>query len=98
MGVDTQALLATVGLPPRVLDDRDARVGVGVELALWTEAPRVSGDPFFGLNISRHFALGTFGALDYVLRASRTAGAALDRLVHYHRVLNDAFHVELIVD
>jgi len=90
-------VLATFGVERAALDDVDARLPASVDVALWAEAPRLSGDDCFGLHAAERVRPGAFDVLGYTLRLSPTVGGAFQRLVRYHRLLHDQSEMRLRV-
>ena len=58
----------------------DARYPLSLEEALWEEAARLAGDPFFGVRAARRLAVGSFGVIDYAIRSAPTLGEALAQI------------------
>ena len=98
MGVDVTSFLDGVGVPRATLDDVDGRVPVAVDLALWGEAARLSGDECFGLHAAEKLRPGAFDVLSYTLRSSANVGEAFRRLVRYNRLLHDLVELHLRVE
>jgi AraC-like DNA-binding protein len=94
-GADVGALLAAVGIERSILDDVDARVPVSVDLALWAEAQRLSGDECFGLHVAERLRPGAFDVLSYTMRTSATLEGAFERLVRFNRLLHDVADLRL---
>jgi AraC-like DNA-binding protein len=95
MGADVGALLAAVGVERASLEDVDGRVPVSVDLTLWAEAQRLSGDDCFGLHAAEMVRPGSFDVLGYTLHASPTLGGAFERLVRFNRLLHDVADLRL---
>jgi AraC-like DNA-binding protein len=89
-GVDGDALLARAGIARSALDDPDARLPLQNTRRLWELAADATGDPCFGLTVSRHVAPTTFHALGYALGAAPTLKDVFTTLVRYHRIVSDA--------
>jgi len=96
-GADAGALLATLGVERALLDEVDARLPVSVDLALWAEAPRLTGDDCFGLHAAERVRPGAFDVLGYSLRTSADVGSAFSRLVRYDRFLHEQSEMGLAV-
>ena len=95
VGADAEGLLAAFGIDRAALDDVDARFPASVDLALWAEAPRLSGDECFGLHAAELVRPGSFDVLGYTLRTSPTVGGAFERLVRYNRLIHDQAEMRL---
>jgi AraC-like DNA-binding protein len=89
VGADVGGFLTAFGLDRAALEDVDARLPASFDLALWAEAPRLSGDECFGLHAAEQVRPGSFDVLGYTLRTSPTIGGAFERLVRYNRLLHD---------
>lgn len=94
-GADVSALLASLGVERASLDDVDGRLPVSIDLALWAEARRLSGDECFGLHAAERVRPGSFDVLGYTLRTSATLGGAFERLVRYNQLLHDLAELRL---
>jgi AraC-like DNA-binding protein len=88
-GVDVQALMAELHIPPAVLKDPDGRVPYQLSLDVWRRAPELANDPAFGLHVAERLKLGQLELLDYVLGSSNTLGDFFRQLARYHRLLSD---------
>jgi AraC-like DNA-binding protein len=98
MGVDVASFLQGLGVSRASLEDVDGRVPVAVDLALWGEAARLSGDEDFGLHAAEKLRPGAFDVLSYTLRSSDNVGQAFRRLVRYNRLLHDLVELNLRVE
>ena len=72
---------------------RAAEGAVVVPVTAWREVLRAAaarlGRPALGLDLGRAFRMASLGPLGYVLQSSATLAAALVRLQHYERLVND---------
>jgi len=89
-GVDGRALAAAVGVDVRRLDDPEARYPMTATGELWRQAVSATGDPCFGLYVSRFVNYTTFHALGAAVLASATLREGFGRLARYSRVVGDA--------
>ena len=96
-GVDTTALLSDLGLKLPDLDDIDRRISELDKERLWQEAASRTMDAEFGLHVAQCAAVGAFDVLDYALCYSATLEDALRRILRFHRVLSDAWALDLRV-
>ncbi len=94
-GMNRQALVEAAGLTGVDLTDREARVPIAVQVALWQLIAKGLPDPTFGLRAGASFKVREAGLLGYVVAYSGTLEVALERLARYSWVLNDAVHVTL---
>jgi AraC-like DNA-binding protein len=95
VGADAGGLLAAFGIDRATLEDVDARLPASFDLALWAEAPRLSGDECFGLHAAERVRPGSFDVLGYTLQTSPTMGGAFERLVRYNRLIHDQSEMRL---
>lgn len=94
-GLDADALAARAGVDPTALGP-DARVARATLNRLWAVAVEATGDPAFGLEVSRHPSQTTFHALGYAVLASETLKDALERIVRYRRLVGDVLELALV--
>ncbi len=94
-GVDTDAVMAAVGLDPRALADPDGRIPLRVLRQVWEHATARSNDPAFGLHLASRTPLGAFEALDYALWSSATLRDVFERVARFYRVLGDDLGIYL---
>lgn len=90
-GLQPASLLARTGVSEDTLADPEARLPQPAYIHLWELIERDVRDPFFGL----HFAeaqvdAATFSVVGFAARSSRTYGEALERVVRFSRVINEA--------
>jgi AraC-like DNA-binding protein len=86
-GVEGRVLLEEVGLDPERMDDADGLMAMADEDALWGVAAKHFG-PSFGLHAARSLGRGSFRALEYAVRTSRTFEDGLARLVRFDQLLH----------
>ena len=94
-GMNRQALVEASGLSGVDLTDRDARVPIAVQVALWQLIAKGLHDPTFGLRAGASFKVREAGLLGYVVAYSATLEIGLERFARYISVLNDATPVTL---
>jgi AraC-like DNA-binding protein len=94
-GMDRSALIEASGLAGVDLSDGDARVPVSAQVALWQLFAKGISDPGFGVRMGASLEVRQAGLLGYLMLYSAPLGEALDRLVRYGHVLNDAVQVAL---
>jgi AraC-like DNA-binding protein len=90
LGLDREQLLERSGLTPQELADPDGRVSLAKISGLWQAAVAQSTDPFFGLHLGEAIDIREIGLVGYVLLHSGTLREALQRLVRYSRVIQEA--------
>ena len=89
-GLDRKELVDAAGLGGIDLTDGDARVPITTQIALWQLIAKRRPNSNFGLRAGASFKVREAGLLGYVVAHSPTLEAALERLVRYSWVLNDA--------
>ena len=90
LGLDPDAMLARVGLPPGALDDAEARVNYGQLARLLHEAANDVHCPHLGLLAGQLWHLEDFGLLGDLMRNSRTLGEALRSFTVFHHLYSDS--------
>jgi AraC-like DNA-binding protein len=95
IGLDTDAILRDLDLPPSALRDFDLRVPASLYARAWEDASRAARDSAFGLHAGLAARLDDFDVLGYALHFSATLGDALDHIVRFHRVLCDAWAIAM---
>ena len=95
-GLDRQELVDAAGLTGIDLSDGEARVPIATQVALWQLIAKRLPRSNFGLRLGASFKAREAGLLGYVMAHSATLESALERLVRYSWVLNDAVKCDLI--
>jgi AraC-like DNA-binding protein len=98
LGLDREKLLARSGLTHQELSDPDGRVPLSKISGLWQAAVEQDPDPSFGLHLGESVDIREIGLVGYVLLHSRTAREALQRLVRYSRVIQEALKIRFEED
>lgn len=88
-GLAPAKIFASVGIEPRVLDQRGTRVAMEPVFRAWDQIVGKLRDPFFGLRLAEALPFGSADLLDYLLRSSDTTSDALEQLVRYAPLMND---------
>lgn len=94
-GVAPPQLLPRLGIEPQQLMNPDGRVPAAQAVRAWTVAAQLCGDPTFGLSAVQHLGPDSAGGLGWAMHASATFGAALTRLGHFLRLMNQYLTVRL---
>lgn len=94
-GLQPLALLAEVGLPARCLNEPDLKIPAQAVGRLLELAAARAGEPAFGLRMAASRKLSNLGPLGLLLREEPTLKNALDRLVRYAHVHNEAIVIHL---
>ncbi len=90
LGVDTEALLRSVGVDRRTIEDPDARLPGPVAGALWVKAYELAGDPVLSLHAAEACPLGAYKVIDYIAASARTVGEAFREVARYFKLVNTA--------
>lgn len=94
-GVDPRAILAHAAIDEQRLEPDD-RVAYSAYVALWEEIGRRTSDPFFGLHLAESaIDESSFSTVGFAARSCETFGAAIERVVAYSRLLNEATETRL---
>src|SRR5438132_1787667 len=95
-GLDRKELVDAAGLGGIDLTDGDARVPIATQVALWQLIAKRLPTSNVGLRAGASFKVREAGLLGYVVAHSATLETALERLVRYSWVLNDAVKCEMV--
>lgn len=95
LGVDTGAMLRTVGIQRQTLEDPDARLQNREAGALWAKAYELSGDPVLSLHVAEACPLGAYKVIDYMASSARTVGEAFRCSSRFFKLINTAVRVQL---
>jgi AraC-like DNA-binding protein len=95
MGHDPFLFLNRIGVRRLPLDDPDAQVPMRLGVGLLARACADIGDENLGLHLAQRAALTSVDVHFYAMAASRSLGAAYQRLCRYQRLINDTSLVEL---
>ena len=95
LGLDRVGLVRLAGLERIETQDPDARVPVSKQIALWHLIARHAPDPGFGIRLGASLEVRKLGLVGYTMYYSSTLGQALERLVRYSRVVNEALRLTL---
>lgn len=89
-GIDTDAVLADVGMDAALLEGGYSRYSQEQLSALWLRAIELSGDEAFTLLVAGQVRPATFHVLGYAMSCSATLSRALSRFSRYCRLVSDA--------
>ena len=87
VGVDPDAVMASLDVTRDVIDDPAGWIDASVMARAWELVPRLASDPVFGLHAAEDMPLGVYGPLELAVIASATVEAALTRVERYYRLL-----------
>jgi AraC-like DNA-binding protein len=99
-GVDGRSLATEAGIDLAALDHPEARYPITATARLWRLAVERTGDPCFGLCVSRYVNHATFHALGAAVVASSSLREAFGRVARYSALVSDAaaFRLEEAAD
>lgn len=95
LGIDTGAMLRSVGIRRETLEDPDARLPNRDAGALWAKAYELSGDPVLSLHVAEACPLGAYKVIDYMGASARTVGEAFRYSGRYFKLVNTAVRVTI---
>ena len=93
-GVDTDRLLAQLGLDAVTLDDPNGRSAPETVRRLWQHGLALTGDPLLGLAVAEAARPTTFRALGLAAMTSATLQAALELMLRYYRLVGESGALE----
>jgi AraC-like DNA-binding protein len=95
LGLDTGALLDSVGIPLRTLEDPDARLDAARVGALWARAYELSGDPVLSLHAAEACPIGAYKVIDFMSANAATVGEAFRYSSRYFPLINTAIRLPI---
>jgi AraC-like DNA-binding protein len=95
LGLDTEALLRSVGIRRDTLDDVDARLDASQVGALWAKAYGLSGDPVLSLHAAEACPLGAYKVIDFMAANATTVGEAFRYAARYFPLINTAIRLPI---
>jgi AraC-like DNA-binding protein len=95
LGIDTEAVLASMGLDPSAFKDSDARIPIELYIRIEDEAARVAGDPCFGLHMGELADSGSWSVLGYMMMNCCSLGEAFEKSGKYYRIIGDLIEGKL---
>jgi AraC-like DNA-binding protein len=96
-GVDTDAMLADLGIDRGILGDPDRPLPPAQSSALWREAMTRSRDPALALHAAEAVPFGHFDVVDYVAGEAPDLGEGLAALARYFRLVRKDFDLRFAV-
>ena len=94
-GIETQPMLDDLNIDPSDILHKDGRLCRTQVIDLWTRALGATQDPYFALEVSRHFQPIYFSALGMAISASRNGHDALQRMVRYSHIISTGSNATL---
>lgn len=95
LGLNGHGLLAQAGLSASLLDAPDQRIPVAAAITVMEESARLSGCDTFGLRMAELRQLSDFGEVSLLLSHQRTLRDALQVIVQYRHLLNNALAIHI---
>ena len=86
---------AEIGFDLSELRDPEARVSYDQYIAIWNEAIHRTGDTYLGLHVAERVNMDQLGVISQAVLLCSNLGQALDLLLRYNRLTNDAVDVHL---
>jgi AraC-like DNA-binding protein len=95
VGLDGNALLASVGVDPALLNQLDAFVPLSAAGELFARLEAETGSPLVGLRSAEHVGPAAFDVFRYTGSTSQSVGDALTQFVRWFPMLNTASRARL---
>jgi len=95
LGLDTGALLRSVGISRVTLEDPDARLEAAQVGALWAKAYELSGDPVLSLHAAEACPLGAYKVIDFMGANAATVGEAFRYSSRYFPLINTSIRLPI---
>jgi AraC-like DNA-binding protein len=95
LGLDTDAMLRSVGVRRQTLEDPDARLPGSKTSALWAKAYELSRDPVLSLHAAEACPIGAYKVIDYMASSARTVGEAYRYATRYFPLINTALRLSI---
>jgi AraC-like DNA-binding protein len=95
LGLQPARLLQACGIDRRCLDDPDVKLPAGALGRLLEVSAGAAGIEDFGLRLAETRTLSVLGPVGLLLREERTVRDALNSLMRYIRLHNEALHIRL---
>jgi len=95
LGLDTGALLASVGIARETLEDPDARLEAAKVSELWAKAYELSSDPVLSLHAAEACPIGAYKVIDFMGANAATVGEAFLYSSRYFPLINTAIRLPI---
>lgn len=95
LGLDARAMLRSVALDPRILNEAEQRVPADSVIELLEQSARASDCDTFGLRMAGLRRLSDYGPIALLLRHQPRMRDAMMTLVRYQRMLNEALLMDV---
>lgn len=94
-GFETRDLLTAAGVSRATVEDPDARIPGPTVLALWSALRERTGDPALQLAAPTSLPIGAYRVVEYLIDASATVGAGVNRFARYFGLIADAMDLAI---
>ena len=95
LGLDTEAMLRSVGISRKTLEDPDARLEGSKVGALWAKAYELSGDPVLSLHAAEACPIGAYKVIDFMAANAATVGESFRCASRYFWLVNTAIRLPI---
>ncbi len=95
LGLDTEAMLRSVGISRQTLQDPDARLEADTVRALWAKAYELSGDPALSLHAAEACPFGAYKVIDFMAASAGTVGEAFRCGSRYFGLINSVLRLPI---
>jgi AraC-like DNA-binding protein len=95
LGVEVDAILTRHQISPVVLAAGDARLPAAAGLATWVELARATGDPNFGIHVAQRVPIDSLDVVGCAMWASLDLREAIEKFLHFQRLMSDAWHTRV---
>lgn len=95
VGIDPGRMLRSVNLPLACLSQQDMRIAVSSVRRLVEASAAAAGVDEFGLRMAERGGLPNLGAVGLIVREQATVGAALEALVRYIHIHDEALRLRI---
>ena len=95
-GKDASSIRRLPGLRGRDLSDPDALFPESALREAWRLSLALTGDDELGLHLAERLPRGALDLVEYAFRSSSDLAAALERLAHYGRLVNDRLAMRVL--
>jgi AraC-like DNA-binding protein len=89
-GLDTEEMLAAVGLGPEDVTEPGARIPIATATALWRLARERASDAAIGLRAVEAARFGSYRVIDYLSASAATVGGAFGHLARCFPLINSS--------
>lgn len=94
--IDTDEVLKEIGMDPSRLEGGYSRYSQEQISQLWKRAAALTGDPCFSLSVAEQVRPTSFHVVGYLMMSSSNLLRALQRFVHFIRLISDSATASLV--